>query len=697
MPRLPALLLALLAVAPAWAQGGGVAPYHAGMAALEAGDVAGATRLLTAAVAAAPEDPVAHYGLALAHAAGRPPDEREVARHLDAALRLDPENPRFLEAKLEALRRVLPENRAFSLSDTRRPALARRILALDSTSALAHEELALRAFGEFGWRRSLAQRTGGWDPEATRGNSGAANRALARAAEHLDAALRTDPAAARAHRLRLRVHAYARDDEALAEAARAFAAARPDDPAAALYLGLAAYRLHDVEAAGRHFAAALAAMPPEERAAFEALDRFLGDDERAAYAADSAGFAARYWQRRDPRLLSARNERRLEHYARVALADLLFADPFRGTRGWDTPRGEVVVRYGLPDDDGSWLANNVLARDFGAYERWAYAPTDGEEGFDILFEDAFRSGDYDFPSSAAGEDEATRVRSLFRRRPERYAYRPPTLVPFPTLAATFKGEGGRTAVVVPLGIPLADGTPQGAPLGVETGAFLLDAEADVVGEARQRVARLDRAATLRADGGLLWAGGLALDAPPGDYTLAVEFAQAATGAVGVQRLTVALPDYGGPGLRLSTLLPALLVEEIEGEAPPVGAGRVRRGPFVILPAPRARFAAGESVYLYAEAYGLTVRDGGTRYAVEAVLEPADEAGPLERAARFLFGRRAPEGVSVRFDAAGTAPDEGQYVILDTAGQAPGAYTLTLRLTDLHTGATAEAVRRLDLY
>lgn len=695
----PLLLAGLLVGASARAQGEGVSPYLAGMAALEEGDRAEAARLLAEAVAETPDDPAAHYGLALAFAAGEPPDEREVARHLDAALRLDPENARFLEARLAALRRVLPENRAFSLSDTRRPALARRILALDPTSVLAHEELALRAFGEFGWRRALAQRAGGWDPESTRGNSGAANRARARAAEHLDAALRADPANARVHRLRLRLHAAAGDDAGLAEAAYAFAAARPADPAGALALGLAAYRRHDVGAAARHFAAALATLPPDERVPLESLDRFLDEGERADFGADSAGFTDRYWRTRDPRLLSDENERRLEHYARLALADLLYADPFRGERGWETPRGEVVVRYGLPDRDGRWLENNILARDFGAYERWVYADSpEGDDGFSILFGDDFRSGDYDFPSSAAGEDESTRVRSLFRRQPERFVYRPAARVPFPSLVATFKGAGGRTALVVPYGVPLERGTLDGALLNVDGGAFLLDAEAEVVAEARHHVVRLDAAGARRTDSAVLWTGGLTLDAPPGGYTLAVEFERARTGTgsetVGIHREPVVLPDYAGPGLCLSSLLPALLVEEAEGL---VGVGRLRRGPFVIQPAPDARFAAGEPVYLYAEVYGLTLRDGRAHYAVEAVLRPADEAGALTRAARFLLGRRTPTGVAVRFDAGGSVPDDAQYVILDTAGQPPGSYILTLRFSDHHTGDTVEAAHRLDLY
>src|SRR5690606_23238681 len=125
---------------------------------------------------------------------------------------------------------------------------------------------------------------------------------------------------------------------------------------------------------------------------------------------------------------------------------------------------------------------------------------------------------------------------------------------------------------------------------LQAGLFLLDAVAGVVGETRARVPRLDAGAIRRTDGGRFWAGALALAAKPGAYTLAVEFEQKGTGALGVRRAPVAVPDYRGPGLRLSSVLPALLIEEADG---PAGAGRLRRGPFVIQPAPEARFAVGE--------------------------------------------------------------------------------------------------------
>ena len=692
------LLLVLLIAPAALAQGSDDAPFVAGLAALDVADYEEATRQLEEAVEVDPQHADAHYALALAYGADSPlRNEREVLRHLDRALRLIPDNPRYLEARLDALRRTVGEEKAFSMTDTRRPALARRILDLDSTSALAHEELALSAFLEFDWRRQLAGRVGGWDAEATRGQSGAANLARAQAEAHLAMALQTEPARESAHRLRLRIAAYARDDARLYDAAQAYAAARPDDPAAPLYVGLAAYRLNRLDEAERSFDQALAAMTPAARTAFERISLLLDADEQAAYAADSAATTERFWRARDPRLLSPQNERRLEHLARLALADLLFADPPRGERGWMTPRGEVVVRYGLPDGDGRWLASNVLAKDFGAYEQWVYGATEGQQGFTLLFEDAFRSGEYDFPSSAAGEDEATRARSLFHRTPERFAYQPPGgFVAFPHLVATFKGQDGQTDVVVPLGIPLAEdgsASTQGVILNLEAGAFLLDAEARVVAEARRQVKRLQPANTEQREATTYWAGELALEAAPGAYTLAVEFEQPRTDAVGVAREAVMVPDYSGSGLRLSSVLPAFHVEEADGV---VAATQLRRGDLVIDPAPWEAFALDRPIYLYVEVYGLTPREGRTNYEVEVILKPEDQANPLTRIARRLLGRASPSGVAIRYPVEGDAADEGQYAILDASGQVPGTYLLTLRIHDRYAGTMVETSRYLEL-
>lgn len=655
-------ILALLSVAAACAQSdeGGAAVYAHAAGAVASGDWATAEGLLTGALARDRRDAEAHHLLALLYADDGPlHDARRARRHADEAVAADPDNPRYLETRLRQYQRDLPEERAFSMTDGRRAALARQILALDPASAVAHEERALATFLEFDWRRSLAEQRGGWDRAADRGMSGAANRALGRTLEHLDAALATEPGRASAHRLRLRAHATARDHAGLLDAAERFRGACPDDPDAALFLGLALFRNDLLAAAETQLDAALAAMPEHQRRRFEDVTLFLADDD--AIGPDTAAFAEAFWQRRDPRLLSAQNERRIEHLARLALADLLFTEAHRDRRGWESVRGEVAVRYGLPLREASQLS----LRD-GRFTRWVY------DDFSLLFHDAFASGDADFWSSASGEDAFTRAHSLMRRVPERFDYAPAHRVALPFAAATFRGAGGRTDVAVHLGVP---GEP---PQAITAGAFLLGPDGTVVAESRRSVTR--RTALPET---------VTLSARPGRYTLAAEF-ELGGAAVGFERAPLDVPDYTGRELALSDFVVAHHVEEAEaGET----GGFVRRG-HRIAPAVEPVFATSQPIYLYVEAYNLRVEGGRSRYAVEVSLEP-EAPGGLAGLARRLLGADE-RGVAVEFEGEAPGADLGEYVILDASRRTPGPYLLTLRLRDRVSGEAIARTAKLFL-
>jgi GWxTD domain-containing protein len=590
--------------------------------------------------------------------------------------------PEALVAALDGLRRTTSESKAFSAADGRRYALARRLLAADAASALAHEELALRALLEFDWRCQMARRGGRWDPEAERGMSGAANRARERAERHLAAALAAEPDRAGAHRLALRLALVAGDSLAFARAAGMILTARPEDPDALLSAARAAYVAGDLRAAEAFVEGARPLLAHADRRDLDDPSSFYGGEERAAAGGDATGAAERAWRLRDPLLLTPQNERRLEHAARLSAADLLFGDPVRGVRGWRTRRGEVFLRYGPPDYDRAWTESNHLAKVFGAMHQWVYG---GADGFTLTFDDSFRSGDYDFASSAYGEDDATRARGLFNTQPERYALRPAGgTIPLEALVSTFRGADGATDLVVALGVPLDDAAPEAGTLGLETGAFLLDPDSEVAAESRQRVAAAEPGALTTVGAGVRWVGAYTLAAPPGAYTLAAEALQPATERAGALRQALDLPGFEGDGLRVSDLLLAEHVED-DGAA---GPGVVRRNGFAIRPLARAAFPADQPLYVYAEAYGVTARAGRAAYEIEVALTPQDRAGALRRLTRRALGRRAPGGVAVRAAAersaaAGVASvDDAQYVVLDARGRPPGAYTLTVRVRDL---------------
>lgn len=567
---------------------------------------------------------------------------------------------------------------------------------------------------------------------ATLDLSGRADRAYDAAVGHLEKALQYDPRRRPVYDHLMRIHAlHGAHDEALDVLDRMYVFF-PDDPQMWAYLGFANHRAGRTEAAARSFDEALERMDPDERAAFEDLSMILSDEDRARYAADPDGFAARYWTSQNPRYLTPFNERKLEHYARLVYADLLYAAPDIGRRGWETQRGGILVRYGPPDAEititGNFgeVINNFgftaaamreeSSRQFGErfdmldrsniFNIWDYGD------FRFVFEDPIRNGEFrlysppaDFFADAGTGftelmDYELIARRTFREQPERYEYRPPGRdVRIPYLVTTFKGEDGGADLYVHYGIPLGEEARLDGDLlnlTVRTGTFLIDDTRDIVAERRRTLYGLRTAQVVAFDEARLWTDTQPLEARPGTHTVSVEFETAGGGAQAAQRREVEVPDYASGALAVSDLMLAYQVEEEFGGAEDgVEGGRVRRGDFAIVPAPWSVFGTDQPIYVYFETYNLQPdANGQNQYAVEVALRPQDTSTGLARLARRVFGADD-GGVAIEFEAGGTGSEDATYAILDAAGQEPGLYTLTLRVRDAATGRTAE--RSTDLY
>ncbi len=176
----------------------------------------------------------------------------------------------------------------------------------------------------------------------------------ARMIEHYWAALEHDPVHLEAtKRLLVPLIEEGRTSECLSLLTR-LARALPDRPEASLYRGLVLHVAGREEQAEAAFEDALARLPEYERDALLDLGPILRKDRAEAYAALDDTTRARseraYWRLNDPIYLTETNERRLEHLARVAYADLRFSEPATGVRGWETDRGVIFIRYGPPTE-----------------------------------------------------------------------------------------------------------------------------------------------------------------------------------------------------------------------------------------------------------------------------------------------------------------------------------------------------------
>ncbi len=495
-----------------------------------------------------------------------------------------------------------------------------------------------------------------------------------------------DPSAVPAYTAAATVAAVDQEWTALLDLAGRFGTAT-DDPRADLYAGLAHFRLGDLTAAGAAFDRALARLGPAARARFDDVRSLLPVDRRDAYDADPEAVGAAFWAEADPRLLTERSERQIEHRARVVEADLLFGrnvgDLFERPPGpgAETEQGALWVRYGRPVQALSFSPGEF---DVAAYGDQNFRVWDYDDDLQFVFDDPERDGvfrRYSPPASAfatspsaQNDDFVMRDEALQRTDPERTQVSPTFEVA--ALASRFRAPGGGTDVIVAWGVPVDS---VAAPL--RTGAFAR-VDGAVVDRAVQEHERLAAGRIVRSGGGPVWveaAGVRMRDA--GEVRVEAE----GNGGTAWGAATEPIQPLAG-GFGVSDLLLATSVDD-------EGRGPVARGGLGIVPTPRAAFPTTDPVYVVLEAYGLGLEDGRTRYTVEATLRPEARRGGL---LGLIFGRGQGPGVSVRTEASGSRPDDLVSFFVDVRDQDPGEYTLTVTVADETSGASASAERRVTL-
>ncbi|MEO0558239.1 MAG: GWxTD domain-containing protein [Bacteroidota bacterium] len=544
-----------------------------------------------------------------------------------------------------------------------------------------------------------------------------ADNAREKAMYHLEKAIQRDARRRSVYDHVLRLAALSQDWASTLPALREMNVQYPNDPQMWLYTGLVQHRLGNYEPADAAFTRALERMDSETREAFNDLTLILPPEEWNDFRTDPETFARRYWTSRDPRFLNTVNERKTEHYARLTTAELLYRSDDLDIPGWKTQRGRLHVRYGVPENDVVIEGGYQAAIELFADRDQAYRPSLAEiaaNRFNVwdygdlqfVFEDPFRSGEYRLYSPPADLFSMDRVgaemdrldyvqltETAIREVPERFTFVSPGRgVPLPYLVTAFKGEGGQTDLYVNYGIPISAQAPDGEDVDVtvNTGAFLIGSDRDLLVERRRTIYGLRSAQIVPFEETRLWTSTEAITSPPGPNEVSLEFETAGGGTSGVQRRQLDVPDFRGDGLQLSDILLAYYVEDAGDQDP----GRVVRSDLSIQPAPWGVFGNDDPIYIYFETYGLTLEDSRSDYEVEARLVPKDTSRGLRRLARRIFGGGR-GGVSSAYPYQSDLVDEGQYVILDVANQNPGLYTLTVKVRDLHSGRSVE--RETDLF
>ena len=442
----------------------------------------------------------------------------------------------------------------------------------------------------------------------------------------------------------------------------------------------------------------------------------------------------RFWNSQDPAPLTSANERRIEHYRRIAYARAQFGQT---SFPWDA-RGDVYVRLGHPDHTSA--SNNIrLERDpriktarlsfsnrmrstaseaedrpvdspgrpsfpvqKGPWEYWVYS--DIFNGTEFTFVDEFSSGNCSFAPVPLGLSPSRSaelmafhgdviLRNVTADQPSYYKSRLADLpIDVDTGTAGFRQEVGKTRLEVYLGLPASESVRLSA--REDSGLLMLDRGIVIHDSLWKEVYReedqillsppteqqiLDRAFLPHI---------LHAELAPGLYQLTYQIRDAVTGRSRVHRDRIQLEDYADRDvLKLSDIQLAFSISPTRSATPFV------KDDLEIIPMPSRTFRRDQRAYVYFEIYNLS-RDefGQARYRVEYKLRSLPTGSAPARLIKGLSRAFGPgpgnQEIVITYDQVADDTQAIAHVELGLSATDPGRQLLEISVTDLATHQVA---------
>jgi len=446
----------------------------------------------------------------------------------------------------------------------------------------------------------------------------------------------------------------------------------PDDKDGNLFLGLAYHRMHEYEKAYEYFNTAKSLMSEDERAVFSNVGclKVGGIKEKNIIVPKSD--ESNFWYQRDPLYLTPYNERELEHYSRVAEANLRFSKPKQGIEGWQTDRGKMLIKYGLPKNRVQY--GGQFPKDYWHYENFAY-----------MFERLVWDLDGIFVLGIWNNMDFKKIaEDIEKTYPEFYEYEPKgNVIDFHFDATDFRGEEGKTRVEFYYGIPFNkfqfDEEGEYYYSNFRTGVFLHDRDWKRVLEDIQ-----DRDLQFRAIeiDTLLYNLGVdkfVYQVDPGKYNYAFEIMDLYSDNVGTLHDTLEVEEYGYETLQISDIQLAWDIKMINPDT------LIFRDNLDIEPDPRRLFFENKPIFIYYEIYNLLLDGfpGNSDYTVEYKLQYLEEQKPwiVDFVRKLVINSKQDKGVATSFNVRGSERSESSFLRIDHKIKKLGPYCLTLKITD----------------
>lgn len=463
-----------------------------------------------------------------------------------------------------------------------------------------------------------------------------------------------------------------------------------------LALGLLYYKTSKLKECFTEYQKALELMSKEEREDFTfnsvkslllpAYDYIM--KEMSDY--ELKDFIDLYWKVYDPLYITDYNERLLEHYSRVAYANLNFSVPSMNIVGWKSNQGEVILRYGEPLNRTRIrpsMGNKVNMKT----EVWDY------NGFTLGFTDMAQSGNFIFAAPAGEKDKTapqfngdsqTFMNDLRREYFTFYEpkYEGPKFdIVYDFLQFKSSELRNHTDLYIDYGLNPIDSLISNGKLNVEHDAafFFFNNNSEEQIKKREHITSLgSRNIVSTISHPILYTNTLQVPAITDTGYYSLEILRKVDKGVSSNRGRIGIKKFSNIHLDMSDIILASRVETGHESK-----YNINRNKISILPNPTKQFIKGTPTYIYYEIYNLEKNSSGlTDFEQEVeVKEYNDEnKSGLEKTisdiGKFLgFGKG--EGISFSSKYQSAEVNQQIHFQLDLSKAKTGKYLITITVTD----------------
>ena len=397
----------------------------------------------------------------------------------------------------------------------------------------------------------------------------------------------------------------------------------PNNKDAYLYLGLMYYKTSNLDGAYDAYKNALVLMNEREKREFtfysvkELIKPLFGDDFKNYTEPELEALIKLYWKVKNPLYLSRYNERLLEHYSRVAYADLHFSLKKRDEPGWKSDRGEVVLRYGEP-------INRIRFRPqigTGGKHMTTKTKTDVWQYADMVFgfSDDFFNGDFQFVQQPLSDsrmvsqyngDSFSYYKYVERVRNETYDPKfegPKFNVPYEIVQFKDPREN-KTDLFVNYGLSFADSFSKRNKFVNHhiAGLFLFSNFFQLISEKRDSILSLPLGNKIDIDDTTSFVvNSLSMKVPADSGNFAFEIIRNIDKGVSSNHFKLVVRHFSNTNLNMSDIVLADNVDESNANH-----YSLRRGDISLLPNPLSIFSDKNKIFIYYEIYNLTPDSNG---------------------------------------------------------------------------------------